>query len=70
MEGILRFIADVFDINVLALFIISSLFLLLMDAREYKKKGDKKEYKFAKFFGYFYIVTGLALFVAARFIRV
>lgn len=70
MEGVLRFISDVFDINVLGLFIISSLFLLLMDAKEYKKAGDKKEYKFTRFFGYFYIVIGLALYVAARLIRV
>jgi hypothetical protein len=70
MENILRFIADVFDINVLALFIISSLFLLFMDAKEYKEQGNKKEYKFSRFFGYFYIVVGLALYVAAGFIRV
>lgn len=70
MRGILKYIADTFDLHVLALFIISSMFLLLLDCKEYKKKGLKKEYKFSKFFGIFYIGFGLAMYIFARFIRI
>ncbi len=69
MKAILKFIADTFDLNVLVLFLISSMFLLLFDCKEYKKKGLKKEYKFVKFFGIFYIGFGVAMFIFARFIR-
>lgn len=70
MEVVLKYIADTFDINVLALFVISSIILLLFDAREYKKKDLKREYKFSKFFGIFYIVFGLTMYLVARFIRI
>lgn len=69
MKAILKFIADTFDLNVLALFLISSMILLLFDSMEYKKKGLKKEYKFTKFFGVFYIGFGLAMYIFARLIR-
>ena len=69
MEAILKFISSKFDLNVLVLFIISSLFLLLLDCKEYKKKNLKKEYKFSKFFGIFYIGLGIVMFIFARYIR-
>jgi hypothetical protein len=69
MEAILKFISSKFDLNVLVLFIISSLFLLLLDCKEYKKNNLKKEYKFSKFFGIFYIGLGLVMFIFARYIR-
>lgn len=70
MGAILKFIASVFDINVLVLFIISSLLLLLLDCKEYKKGDLKTEYKFSRFFGFFFIGFGIVMFIFARLIRV
>lgn len=69
MVMILKFISDIFDLNVLILFLISSMFLLLLDTREYKKGGFKREYKTAKFFGYFYIAAGIIFYVVAKNIK-
>lgn len=70
MNAVLKYISNTFDLNVLALFIISSVFLLMFDCKEYKKKGLKKEYKFSRFFGIFYIILGLTMYIFARFIRI
>lgn len=69
MKILLKFISGTFDLNVLSLFFISSIFLLLFDCKEYKKKGLKKEYKFAKFFGIFYIGFGLVMYIFAKLIK-
>lgn len=69
MRAVLRYIAETFDFNVLVLFYISSAFLLYFDVKEYKEKDIKKELKFSKFFGYFYIVSGTVLFIVGRYIR-
>jgi CBS domain containing-hemolysin-like protein len=69
MKAVLKFVADTFDLNVLVLFFISSTFLLLFDCKAYKKKGLKKEYKFSKFLGIFYICFGLVMYIFARFIK-
>jgi fluoride ion exporter CrcB/FEX len=68
MTSVLKFIAGTFDINVLALFLISAVFFFV-NSKEYKKNGLKKEYKFSKFMMYFYIGLGMALYIAARYIR-
>lgn len=70
MDAVLKYIADTFDLYVLALFLISSMFLLLFDAKEYKKKGYKKEYKFARFFGFFYIGFGFVMYIFAKLIKI
>lgn len=70
MRVVLKYISDTFDIHVLILFIISSMILLLIDCKEYKKKGLKKEYKFSKFFGIFYLVFGLVMFILATSIKI
>lgn len=70
MRVALEYIQDTFDIHVLILFIISSMILLLIDCKEYKKKDLKKEYKFSKFFGIFYIVFGLVMFILATAIKI
>jgi hypothetical protein len=69
MRAVLRYIAETFDFNVLILFYISSAFLLYFDVKELKEKELKKEYKFSKFFGYLFIISGTALYIAARLIR-
>ena len=70
MKLVLKFISDTFDLHVFLLFIVSSMFLLLLDCKDYKKRGYKKEYKFTKFFGIFYIGFGLVMYIIARFIRI
>lgn len=70
MEAVLKFIAGKFNMNVLVLFIISGLLLLLLDCKQYKTEKLKKEYKFSKFFGIFYICFGIVMFIFAKLIRV
>jgi hypothetical protein len=69
MMSILKFISDKFDINVLGLFIISSLFLLFMDSKEFKEGNFTREYKTARFFGFFNIGFGLVMYILGRIIR-
>jgi hypothetical protein len=69
VSEILRFIAETFDLNVLALFLIASFFLLYFDSKEYKKNDLKKEYKFSRFFGFFFIGFGIVMYIIARNIR-
>lgn len=69
MQYILRFIANTFDFNVLCLFLISSIFLIYIDGRNFKKLEWIKEYKFSIYAGYFYFAAGLILFIMARYIR-
>lgn len=69
MKNVLKFIMETFDLNVLALFLISGIFLLYFDSNEYKKNNLMKEYRFSMFFGYLYIVIGIVMFVIARYIR-
>lgn len=68
MRGLLVFIVDTFDLNVLILFLISSIFLVF-DTKDYKKRGLVKEYRFSRFFGYFYIIIGMILYVMSKYIR-
>ncbi|MCX7883833.1 MAG: hypothetical protein N2448_02200 [Caloramator sp.] len=69
MSVVLEFIVNTFDFNVYILFIISSILLLFLDSKEYKKENLTREYKFAKFVGVFYIILGTILFLVARYIR-
>jgi hypothetical protein len=70
MEAVLSFINRTFNINVLVLFLIASIFLLFIDAPNYKKTNYVRESRFCKAMGYIYIILGLGLYIAARLIRV
>lgn len=70
MNNILGMIADIFDLNVLALFLIAAFFLLYMDAASFKKQNLEREYKLAKFLGYLYIFVGITGYIVTRFIKV
>lgn len=70
MKSLLSTFADIFDVNVMALFFIAAIFLLFLDCKSFKRQNLEKEYKLAKFFGYGYIATGIILYTLARFIRV
>lgn len=65
----MKFITNNFNLMVLCLFMISSLFLILLDSKEYKKEGLKTEYTFSKIIGYSYIVGGLAVYILANYIK-
>lgn len=70
MKTILIFIQNYFNINVLALFMVSSFFLIYMDCKEYKSKGLKKEYKFSMSMGIFYIAIGFIIYGIAKIINI
>ena len=70
MNWIIKFIINYFNLTVLSLFLISSLFLIFLDSKEYKKEELKKEYTFSKVIGYIYIIGGLAAFIVANYIKV
>lgn len=69
MNAVLEFIHGTFDLNVLVLFLISALMLIFVDAKAYKKDGLKKEYRFARFFGFLYLILGFVLYFAAKLIK-
>jgi hypothetical protein len=70
VKEILKFIVTYFNINVLALCIVSSFFLIYIDGREYKKDGFKKEYKFSTTTAFVYIIGGLVIYISSLFIRI
>jgi hypothetical protein len=70
IEALLLFIDRTFNINVLVLFLLASIFLIFIDAPNYKKTNYVRESRFCKAAGYIYIILGFGLFIAARLIRV
>ena len=69
MNVIVKFITNYFNLTVLSLFLISSFFLILLDCKEYKKEGLKREYTFSKIIGYIYIIGGFAMYIVATYIK-
>jgi hypothetical protein len=70
MDGVLKFLQNYFNINVLILFLISSFFLLYIDCKEYKRDSLHREYKFAKYTAIVFIIVGFTIYEFAKFIRV
>ena len=70
MKSILMFVQNYFNLNVLALFIISSIFLIKLDCKEYKKSGMNNEYMFSLIVAIIYIVSGVAVYFISRIINV
>lgn len=70
MKSVLVFINRTFNINVLVLFLFAAIFLLFIDAPEYKKTNNMRESRFSKAVGYIYIIAGIGLYIAARLIKV
>ncbi|MEH7419435.1 CLC_0170 family protein [Neobacillus drentensis] len=48
---------------VIVIFIVTGLFILLVDAKMYKKEKQKKEHKASLIFGWLNIALGLGLFL-------
>lgn len=67
---ILQFIKKYFDIDLLSIILLSSIFLLFVDAKEYKEKNYIREYKFSKLLGYLYIIGGVILFIIGSYVIV
>lgn len=57
-----------FTFSTIIIFLISAFYLLFIDCKDYKKKGFIKEYKVCKFFGIFFIVFSISMFVLMRFV--
>jgi hypothetical protein len=70
MKAVLTFIKTYFNFNILVLFLISSLFLLLFDYKEYKAKGLTRENKFSLWIGIVYIVGSLVVYCIGKFVNV
>lgn len=70
MKSVLIFVQNYFNINVLALFLISSFFLFNLDCKEYKAKNLKKEYKFSMVIAILYIVGGFIIYGIAKVINI
>lgn len=65
---ILKFINKYFDIRVFILFLITSLILIFIDARGYKKLNMAKEEKFSRVMGYIYVVLAVVLYGISKFV--
>jgi hypothetical protein len=70
VKSVLLFITRTFNINVLALFLLAAVFLIFIDAPEYKKTNYIRESRFSKAAGYIYIIIGVVLYITARLIKV
>lgn len=60
---------DIFDPVTMSVFVLSGLIILLFDTREMKQKGLDREARMTQFLGWFYIISGIALFTAAQILN-
>ncbi|MFZ5968819.1 MAG: CLC_0170 family protein [Bacillota bacterium] len=59
-------IKDVYSFNALLIVAAIGIYMIVVDARNLKKKKLKKEEKICKFLGYGYIVGGVGLYVVTK----
>lgn len=59
---------NTFSLSTLIIFLISAIVLIFIDCKDFKKKGFGREYKTAKAFGVFFLVSGIGMYVVMRFI--
>lgn len=69
MECIMHFFKDMYDFNVLILFLISAYLLVFMDSKTLMRKGLKKESRFSKVMGFLYAALGIGLYVISLVIK-
>lgn len=68
MNTVSNFLSDMIDFNMIALFFISAVMLIFLDAKKFEKEGLQREFKFSKFMGYIYAAIGVGLYIISRFI--
>lgn len=69
LSNLLEKIRTVYDIYIILIVVFVGLFLLLIDAPQLRKKEFDKEYKLAKYMGYFYLIGGVLGYVAVSIFR-
>lgn len=69
MEWIMHFFKDMYDFNVLVLFLISSYILVFIDSKALRRKCLKKESKLSKAAGFIYAVLGIGLYITSLIIK-
>ena len=69
MSWILHFFKDMYDFNVLLLFLISGYLLLFRDSKSLERKGLKKESRLSKLMAYVYAALGIGLYITSLIIK-
>lgn len=64
----LRDLASIFSINFMLITVGVALYVLLHDCKALKKKELMREYKMAMFSGILYLVLGVGLYIAGKFV--
>lgn len=65
---VLNWLNNSFTLPSVIVCLITSFYLLVLDCGYYKRKGYEKEYKVCKFFGVFFIIFGIVMFILIRFV--
>jgi len=68
MDWIEHFFKDMYDINVMILFLISAYILVFIDSKALRSKGLKKEGKFSKVTGIIYAVLSIGFYIISLII--
>lgn len=69
MEYVLHFFKDMYDFNVLILFLISAYVLVFIDSKTFRRKGLKKEGRFSKVMGFAYAALSIGLYIISLIIK-
>jgi small neutral amino acid transporter SnatA (MarC family) len=69
MEWIMHFFKDMYDFNVLVLFLISSYLLVFIDSKALRRKGLNKESRLSRVMGFVYAALGIGLYVTSLIIK-
>ena len=70
MRTILTYLTMNFRLEAAILFLISGIVLVFIDSKEYKKQEYMRDYKFAKYIGYFYMIGSVTLYTILRYVRI
>ena len=69
MEWIMHFFKDMYDFNILVLFLISAYLLVFIDSKTLRRKGLKKESRLSRVMGFVYAALGIGLYVTSLIIK-
>lgn len=69
MEYVLHFFKDMYDFNVMILFLTSAYLLVFVDSKTFRRNGLKKEGRLSKVIGFAYAALSISLYIVSLIIK-
>lgn len=69
MKNTIHFFKDIFDLNVLILYLFSAYLLFFIDSKALNIKGLKRESRFSKVMGIVYAALSICLYIISKILE-